>query len=359
MILLNEEAVTFDDVTMVPNYSAIKSRKEPSVENDFSYDIRDGFVSIGFKLNIPIIASPMNTVCEHQMAKTMLGIGGDGVIHRYMSIEKQLEQVLSCKLYSNSSDMPFFAIGATGDYFERAVELYKAGINKFCIDVANGDSEVSVQAVEKIKKSFDCILMAGNVCTVDGYMRLAARGADMIRVGIGSGAMCKTRVVSGHGVPQLTALMWAAQAKKNYPRSIIVSDGGIRNSGDMVKALAIADCVMLGSLLAGTTEAPGQVIKEDGEEYKLYAGMASETGRSLSSWFDRDKTAYVPEGESIRLKCKGSVVNVVNDLISSVKVGMSYAGALNLKELKEKSVFIRVTNNGSVEGQPQMHREKK
>jgi IMP dehydrogenase len=337
MRFLQEEAVTFDDVTMVPNYSGIKSRKEPDVS----------FRKLG--LDIPIIAAPMNTVCEQKMAKAMRGSGGDGVIHRYMSIEEQINQIPQ---HTNAS-IPFFAVGATGDFLERTAELYKNNVRKFCIDVANGDSVASISAIIELKTKFsDITLMAGNVCTEESYGRLADAGADLIRVGVGSGAMCKTRTVTGHGVPQLTALLWAAKAKKTRPNSVIVSDGGIRNSGDLVKALAIADVVMLGSLLAGTDEAPGSIIKENGEEYKLYAGMASEDGRSLNNWFDREKTSFIPEGESVRLKCKGPVKNVLDGLVVGLRVGMSYAGAFNLEELKEKATFIKITSNGMIEGTP-------
>lgn len=353
MKLLNEEAITFDDVTLVPNYSNIKSRKDPvtAVFTNLPYEY-NGNVGNHYALTIPIIASPMNTVCESDMASKMLSLGADGVIHRYMSIGHQMHCLDMCYEKMKGEDLPFFAIGATGDYLERFHDLYKSGARKFCVDVANGDSEASLNAVETIKNKYDCLLMAGNVCTEDGYARLAERGADLIRVGVGSGAMCKTRVVSGHGVPQLTALLWAAKAKEKFPNTFIVSDGGIRNSGDLVKSLAIADIVMLGSLLAATQEAPGDIIKENGEQYKLYAGMASEDGRSLNNWFDRTKTSFVPEGESVRLKYKGPVEDVINELLGGLKVGMSYAGANNLGELKEKATFIRITNNGHIEGTP-------
>jgi IMP dehydrogenase len=339
--LLEEEAIKFDDVTLVPNYSTVKSRKEPDVSVE------------KLKLYVPVIAAPMNTVCEKTMAKTLLSYGADAVIHRYMSIEEQLSQAMDCNLDSSTPKMPFFAIGATGDYLERAKKLYDSGVRKFCIDVASGDSESCINAVKTLKSLVpDVVVMAGNVCTASGYANLAKAGTDLIRVGVGSGAMCKTRVVTGHGVPQLTALLWAAKAQQDFPNTVMISDGGIRTSGDIVKALAIADVVMLGSLLAGTDEAPGQIIKENGEEYKLYAGMASEDGRSLNNWFDREKTSFIPEGESVRLKCKGPVINILDGLIGSLKVGMSYAGASSLRELKEKATFIRVTNNGAIEGTP-------
>jgi IMP dehydrogenase len=334
---LEEEAVTFDDVTLVPNYSTVKSRKEPDVS----------VANLGLK--IPIFAAPMNTVCEAEMALQMNDLGGMGVIHRYMSVEDQIEQYY--RFWGR--EQPFFAIGATGDALPRAKKLYDVGVRRFCIDVASGDSESCISAVKLLKSLVpDVIIMTGNVCTMTGYANLASAGADLIRVGVGSGAMCKTRVVTGHGVPQLTALLWAAKAKKDYPRTTLISDGGIRSSGDLVKALAIADVVMLGSLLAGTTEAPGEIFKENGEEYKLYAGMASEDGRSLNSWFDREKTSFIPEGESVRLKLKGPVANIIDNLVGGLKVGMSYAGASSLAELREKATFIKVSQSGLFEGTP-------
>lgn len=340
MKILNEEAVTFDDVTLVPNYSTVKSRKDPDVS------------SAG--LEIPIVAAPMNTVCEYRMARKLDQLGGIGVIHRYMSIENQLSQLWDFwDTDKSKEDLPFFAIGATGDFLERAAELYKNDVRKFCIDVASGDSESCVNAVIALRKNApDAVIMAGNVCTKEGYERLAEAGTNWIRVGVGSGAMCKTRVVTGHGVPQITALMWAAKAKEKYPDTVLVSDGGTRTSGDIVKALAIADVVMLGSLLAGTEEAPGETKVVAGKSFKLYAGMASEDGRALNSWFDRSKTSFVPEGEAVLLPYKGPVGPVLDNLMGGLKVGMSYAGALNLKELREKATFIKITANGMVEGTP-------
>jgi len=345
MKFLKEDALTFDDVTLVPNYSEIRSRKQPDVS----------FSCKGLHLDIPIIAAPMNSVCEYAMAYKLKKMGATGVIHRYMSIEEQLQQLWNfweTDIYEQ--DLPFFAIGATGDYLERFEELYKNGVRKFCIDVASGDSIACIEAVKNIRKINDVLLMAGNVCTQEGCERLAQEGANMIRVGVGSGAACTTRIVSGHGVPQLTALMNALKAKEKYPDMIIVSDGGHKKSGDLVKSLAIADVVMLGSLLSATKESPGETLKdhETGEEYKIFCGMASEAGRAMNDWFDREKTSFIPEGESMRIKYKGSVKDIIDNLVGGLKVGMSYCGANNLQELKEKAVFQRVTQNGYHEGTP-------
>lgn len=345
MIFSNKKGLTFDDVTLVPDHSTVMSRSAPST-----------LTKVGiFSLKIPIIAAPMNTVCEFNMSRALEKLGASSVIHRYMSIEDQVNQAkCHAQLFIDSKfEYPFFAIGANGDFFERAKALHEIGINKFCIDVANGDSVYSISAIKKIAQSIpDAIIMAGNVCTGEGFARLADAGADLIRVGVGSGAMCKTRIVTGHGVPQLTALILAEEARRRFPRVGIISDGGIRSSGDIVKALAIADFVMLGSLLAGTDEAPGDIIKENGEQYKLYAGMASEDGRALGNWFDERKTSFVPEGESTKLKYKGSVTKIIEDLVAGLKVGMSYAGALDLNQLKLHAQFMEVTSAGAIEGTP-------
>jgi len=194
--------------------------------------------------------------------------------------------------------------------------------------------------------------MAGNVCTYDGAMRLAKAGANLLRVGVGPGAVCKTRMVTGHGVPQLSALEECVSIQKFYDVTII-ADGGIRSSGDIVKALAIgADTVMLGSLLAGTSDTPGETHKnpETGMLYKYYHGMASTEGRA--SWYDRAKTSYVPEGESIKVPYKGDTNKIIDELMGGLRSGMSYSGAGNLKELWKNACWMRVTPSGWREGTP-------
>ncbi len=335
------QSFTFDDFTLVPQFSTIKSRKEPDVS----------FENKKYEQKVPIIASPMNTVTETEMAVAMLEIGAQAVIHRYLSIEDQTKMCVD--IIQRHSNNFFAAIGATGDFKERAQELYRVGVRRFCVDVANGHSQTCIEAVEYLKSKYgDILVMAGDVCSWDGTMRLAAAGTDLVRVGIGSGSMCTTRVVTGHGVPQLSTLEECAAAKKTYPNLVIIADGGIKRSGDIVKALAIgADIVMVGSLLSGTVETPGNIIEENGKRYKYYAGMASELGRS--GWFETTKTNWVPEGVSTKVPYMGkSAKMVVEELIGGLRVGMSYSDARNIRELQEKAEWRRITSFGYIEGTP-------
>jgi len=337
------KAYTFDDLMLVPQHSTIRSRKEPSTG-----------VNLGGTLfDIPIISAPMNTVTEHEMTLTMASIGAGSVLHRYMSIEDQISQVKKSALGLYS---PWVAVGATGDFFERTQELWNVGVKRFCIDVANGHSEVCIDAVKCLIKKFgDSInIMAGNVCTSEGAINLAEAGVDIIRVGIGPGSMCTTRLVTGFGVPQLTAIQDCSKIKftRSLPNISIVADGGIRNAGDIVKALAMgADAVMIGGMLAGTDETPGETEDApDGRLYKYYHGMASEQGRG--EWFNKSATSFVPEGSSTKVWHKGEAKKIVQRLVDSLKVGMSFAGARNLQELRENAQFIEVSENGRIEGTP-------
>jgi len=367
------QAFTFDDFIIVPQYSKIKSRKDPDISTNIP----------GFKYNIPIVASPMNTVTEAEMIITMAKLGGVGVLHRYMSVASQLEIVQ--EVYERLSDAglpsvmdgtPLFyaAVGANGDVEERVIALSEAGVRGFCVDVANGHNELSVLAVRAIRRlNPEARIMAGNVCTFGGAHRLAEAGANSIRVGIGPGSMCTTRQVTGHGVPQLSAIEDCAKIKsiegvqevcgslkaaKNhgyhtvFPDVAIVADGGIKRSGDIIKALAIgADAVMLGSLLAGTQETPGEWLDEEDGLYKYYHGMASEAGRAR--WFTKAKTGSPPEGVSKKILYRGrSAEKVIQSLCSSVKVGLSFSGARTVPELQEKARWRRISPAGFIEGTP-------
>lgn len=342
-------AYTFDDITIVPQHSTIESRKRP----DLSTKVK------GFNYQTPIISAPMNTITEKDMLVVMAKLGGAGVLHRYMTAEEQINIFnasvgeISSLGITNPSNHIFVAIGQTGEQFNRAGQLYEEGIRRFCVDVANGHNNLCIRAVEMLKKNFpDVYLMAGNVCTYNGAYNLAQAGADCLRVGVGNGSMCSTRQVTGHGVPQATALDQCCAIKKHYPEVAILADGGIRKSSDVVKSLAIgADAVMIGSLISGTLEAPGELIEENGKLYKYYSGMASKEGRS--KWFDRSKAGMVPEGVSKKIHFTGrSAEKVISDLCSSVKVGLSYSGANNIKELRERVEFRAVTGAGYIEGTP-------
>ena len=346
MNIIETEALTFDDVTIVPVLSESTSRKDgvtTTMLGSTSY-------------SIPILASPMNTVTEAEMAIAMSRIGAGAIVHRYNSIADQVRIAavgFNVARPNKALGSTFFAVGAAGDFLERAKALQDVGVTKFCVDVANGHSRICIKAVYELVKILgdDVDIMAGCVCTADGVERLAKHGAGIIRVGIGPGSMCTTRLVTGFGVPQITAVRDCAKAKDLYSVSI-VSDGGIREAGDIVKAIAAgADAVIIGGLLAGTEQTPGATIKsETGELYKYYHGMASEEGRG--SWFDPAATNYVPEGASTKVPFRGDAEKVVKSLAGGLQVGMSFANAKTLQELRENAIFRRVTDNGRKEGNP-------
>jgi IMP dehydrogenase len=336
-----KEAFTFDDFILVPNHSTIKSRKDPDISVNLP----------GLSLSSAMISAPMNTITEKNMILAMAEEGASSVLHRFMSLEEQL--FISKVAIDRGIDNFWVAVGATKDYLERVLELKKIGVNNFCVDVANGHSEICVSAVKSIMQKISNVnIFAGNVCTAEGAYRLAEVGASVIRIGIGPGSMCSTRIVTGHGLPQLSAIEECASIKKQFPQVAIVADGGIRSSGDITKALAIgADAVMIGSLLKATTETPGEIIEEGGKLYKYYSGMASEEGRA--NWFDVNETGFVPEGVSAKVLYENkSVKDVMKKIIGGLKVGMSYAGASNIKELQEKTQWRRVTQAGQIEGTP-------
>lgn len=328
--------MTYDDIYMTPLYSEVLSR------HNVSTYVEKG--DLGFKL--PIIASPMDTVCEDNMAIKMAEHGGLGFIHRYNSIPQQVELIKKCKGYNVGA-----AIGATKDFLERAEELYSAGCNMFCIDVAHGNHIYVKNAIEALRKKFgdNIRIMAGNVAEGGATLNLISWGADMIRIGVGGGSCCTTRVRTGHGVPNVTSVLDSAKAAEHKKDVFFVADGGIRSSGDIVKALALgADMVMLGSLLAGTEEAPGQtIIGEDGKQYKAFKGMASKEAQD--SW--RGKVS-VAEGVSSRVPCKGPVENILNDLKKGVQSGLSYSGVSNIKEFRKKVNFGIQSSASIREGLP-------
>ena len=241
--------VTFDDVLLVPQYSEVKSRKDVSTFSRLSNHIA---------LDIPIISANMDTITDFNMALSMGLQGGLGIIHRFMSIEQQ-SQIVN-KLHNLGHEMLSAAVGIHEEDKNRVEKLVESGVNAICVDIAHGDSKGCIDMIKWIERSYPKIdLIAGNVCTADGALRLANAGANVIKVGVGAGSICITRVISGFGVPQLTAIMDISEALETCDASII-ADGGIRGSNDIVKALAAgASSVMLGNLLSGTEETPGEI----------------------------------------------------------------------------------------------------
>lgn len=333
----NKEHLSFDDILLIPQQSDIASRKDVSLRSALG----TGSNSIGLRL--PIIAAPMDTVCEWEMASEIRKAGGMGIIHRYMDVNLQSNQI---KIAKALNGVVGGSVGARGNFIEDALTLANAGASLILIDVANGHSEYAIEATKQLRKTFgnQMHIMAGNVATWEGYARLVDAGADSVRVGIGGGSACTTRVVSGHGVPTLSSIM-EIMSKADYKKDpAVIADGGIRNSGDAAKALAAgAKALMVGRALAGTDESPGEII--DG--YKTFRGMASreaqEAGRGVVSGV---------EGISTTVKHIGSVHNILNDFRSGISSALSYTGVDNLFDFYSESMYNRVSSNSLNETKP-------
>ena len=467
-----KEGLTFDDVLLVPKYSDITSRTQTNLSTKLSRNI---------SLNIPFVSANMDTVTESSMAVAMARAGGIGIIHRFLTIQEQANEVLKVKrsgsvmienpytisldksiqdaqeyaedkeisgllvvdsdsklvgivterdlLFANLSgnirdimtkdvvtakpgvtlddakqllhqhrieklpivddsglitglitskditintDFPNAskdkkgsplvgaAVGVKGDFLERSESLLDAGVDVLVVDIAHGHSENAISTIKNIKKAFpDCELIAGNIATAQGAEDLIKAGVDAVKVGVGSGSICITRVITGSGVPQLTAVMDCAKVGLDYGVPII-SDGGTRTSGDATKALASgASSVMVGSMLGGTDESPGTVLTKNGKRFKVYRGMASlaasigrkskETG---SFSFDDDLNDYVAEGVEAMVPYKGTVVDILKQLSGGVRSGLSYCGAHSITQMQENAEFIKMSRAGFAESQP-------
>lgn len=324
---LLQKTLSFDDVLLIPQKSDIKSRKEV----DLTSEIREK------KFKLPIISSPMDTVTGPTMATAMAEHGGFGILHRYNSIEQQVGLVKQVK-----ADCTAAAIGVTGDFLERSHALVESGVFLLCIDVAHGHHLNVKNAIESLKNKFgdDISIMAGNVATAEAFSDLEDWGADIIRVGVGGGSICSTRIRTGHGIPTLHSVLLAARSAK---RAAVVADGGIKSAGDAVKCFAVgADFVMLGSILAGTDESPGQILQNnEGGKYKVYRGMASVEAQV--EW--RGKASSL-EGISTTIPYKGPVSSVLNSLGKNIRSGLSYSGARSLKDFANKAQMVRQTQAG-------------
>ena len=468
------EGVTFDDVLLVPKYSKITSRSDTDLSTKLSKNI---------SLNIPLISANMDTVTESSMAVTVAREGGIGIIHRFLTIQQQVNEVLKVKRsgsiiienpytinseltikdafsimnekqvsgllvtdsnskiigilterdvlfesshssklvkelmtkdvvtaklgvdleqvkeilkhnrieklpivddnnhvkglitsqdISNLEKYPYAskdkkgrplvgsAVGVKGDFMERSEALINAGADVLVVDIAHGHSENAINTVKNIKKAFpDCELIAGNVATAHGTEDLIKAGVDAVKVGVGSGSICITRVITGSGVPQLTAVYDCAKVGNDHGIPII-SDGGTRNSGDATKALAAgASSIMVGSILGGTDESPGSTITKNGKRFKIYRGMASlaasmgrrskETGTfELAD----DLNDYVAEGVEAMVPYKGSVTEIITQITGGIRSGLSYCGASNIKQMQENAEFIKISRAGFAESQP-------
>lgn len=467
------EGLTFDDVLLIPKRSPIISRSQTNLKTRLSRNIN---------LNIPVISANMDTVTESPMAIALAREGGIGIIHRFMTIQDQVDEVLKVKRSESvmieqpytisidssvgyakkimndfgisglliekdkklagiitkrdllfetnfennissvmSKDVVFAemgttiekakyilhknrieklpiidkdkhiiglitskdilkmeefpnaskdkkgrllvgaAVGVKGDYLERTEALLDAGADVMVVDIAHGHSDNAINCVHLIKKAFkDCELIAGNIATGHGTEDLIKAGVDAVKVGVGSGSICITRVITGSGVPQLTAILDSVKIAKEYEIPVI-SDGGIRNSGDLTKALAAgSSSVMVGSLLGGTDESPGKTLVKNGKKYKIYRGMASfyaslgrkyrEEGQQIIE--SEDLNDYVPEGVEAMVSYKGSVVEIIRQLVGGLRSGLSYCGAKTINEMQQNAEFVRITTAGYIESQP-------
>jgi IMP dehydrogenase len=355
MKILKNKAISFDDIILVPQHSDIKSRSEIDTSVRIQHENKKEI-----KFSIPIISSPMSTVTEAHMCNAIRSQGGLGIIHRYNSIEYQA-RLLS---FVNDTEAKSAAIGVTGDYKERLAALVEKGLNIVCIDIAHGDHIMMEKAIEFIRSEYnDLFVIAGNVASASAYKRLAYAGAHGVRTSVGSGSICTTRIQTGHGMPTLQAVIDITEARKdlintddNVVTPFVIADGGIKNSGDIVKSLAAgADFVMLGSMLSGTKETPGKIIlNSEGKKIKRYNGMASKLAQK--NW----KGSYSSiEGVSSYVPYKGTISKVINEIMSNVRSGMSYTGSRTLKSLRDDSIAIIQTSSSHAEGSPHIFNRNK
>jgi IMP dehydrogenase len=354
-----KRALTYDDILLVPKYSEIETRSSINLST---------LVSRRYGLLRPYVASCMDTVCEYEMAIKMVELGGVGCIHRFMTVDEQCEQVSKVLEYitnnhmyeewgvmyddwhSEIPDIPIMvAVGVSESDIVRAHRLVSCGANIILIDVAHGHHINVKKMIDYLRKTLPSKvdIIAGNISTEESAIDLCEWGADGLRVGIGGGSLCTTRIQTGHGVPNITSIIDCVKGSK-VP---VMADGGIRSSGDIAKALSIgADCVMLGSLLAGTKESPGKIItKDDGLLCKKYRGSASLETKSTHG----QSTKHV-EGESTFIPYKGSVDIIIEKLTDGVKSALSYSGSNTIKTFQLKSEVVEITSSGMVESKPHL-----
>ena len=358
-----KKGLTFDDVLLIPAESHV-------LPNEVDLSVQ---LAKNIKLNVPFISAGMDTVTESSMAIAMALQGGMGVVHKNMSIQAQAGEVSTVKGVSLAGNfdkaatddqnrlLVAAAVGVTSDTFERAEALLKVDADAIVIDTAHGHSAGVLRKIAEIRDHFpDVTLIAGNVATAEGTKALFDAGVDVVKVGIGPGSICTTRVVAGVGVPQITAIYDAASVAREYGKTII-ADGGIKYSGDIVKALAAGgNAVMLGSMFSGTTEAPGDVFEDNGKKYKAYRGMGSvgamaQSHGSSDRYFQggvNEANKLVPEGIEARVEYKGDVADIIFQMVGGLRSGMGYCGAPDIQTLIDKAQFVQITNAGLRESHP-------
>lgn len=339
--------LTYDDVLLVPRRSSVRSRQQVNLNTRLSRRI---------ELGMPVVAANMDTVCGAEMAAAMAKLGGAGIIHRFLPVAHHADEVRRAK--QAAGDLPIgAAVGTDHDMIDRARAVTDAGATALVLDIAHGHAEHAIAGVERLKDTFpDIDVIAGNVATAQGAADLVAVGADAIKVGVGPGGVCTTRLVAGVGVPQLTAVSDVVNAGLGVP---IIADGGIRTSGDIAKALAVgADTVMIGSMFAGTKESPGEVEQSDRGLVKRVRGMASKEAvehRAARAGEELDDEYFeqrAPEGVEGLVPYKGEVRKLIGQMMAGVKSAMSYNDATDLASFRANAQFVRVTQSGLRENHP-------
>ncbi|QDK45412.1 guanosine monophosphate reductase [Bdellovibrio sp. ZAP7] len=324
------KGLTFDDVLIIPARSDVRSRRDPQLTTK---------VTRNFTMDTPIISANMDMVTEYDMALAMHQLGGMGILHRFLPIEEQAAQAR--RLKEAGLKLISASVGVGEEFKTRSKALVESGVNIITIDIAHGHSVQMMETMKWLKDTYPKVdLIAGNMATPDAAHDLIEAGADAIKVGIGPGSMCTTRIITGCGVPQLTAIALCAEVAASHGVPVI-ADGGIRTSGDMVKAFAAgASTVMLGSMLSGTIETPGEI--KNGK--KQYRGMASKSAQD--SWRGGVPEGMAPEGESTQVNVKGHVKDVIHEVTGGIRSGMSYINATSIAEIKEKALFMEMSSNG-------------
>ena len=338
-----KEALTFDDVLLVPRYSSILP-SETNLHSDLGYNL---------KLKIPFISSAMDTVTESTMAIAIAQKGGLGIIHRNLSIKDQSKEIRKVK---KKNLLVGAAVGTGSDELIRIKSAIDENVDLIVIDTAHGHSEKVIKILSKIKKlNLKTPICVGNIATAEAALKLYNEGADILKVGIGPGSICTTRMIAGIGVPQISAVLEIKKSMKNKNIKII-SDGGIKFSGDIVKGIAAgADAIMMGSIFAGTEESPGKKYKYKNKFYKSYRGMGSIGAMSAGSsnrYFQKnhkDKSKFVPEGVEARVIYKGSVNKILYQLQGGLRSSMGYIGAKRIFEIQKKAKFVKITKAGFYE----------
>ncbi len=338
-----KEALTFDDVLLVPRYSSVLP-SETNLQTDLGHNL---------KLKIPFLSSAMDTVTESNMAIAIAKKGGLGIIHRNLSITDQTNEI---KRVKNKNLLVGAAVGTNIEDLIRVKSIIDVGVDLIVIDTAHGHSDKVIKMLSKIKKiNIKKPICVGNIATAEAALKLYNEGADILKVGIGPGSICTTRMIAGIGVPQISAVLDVKKIMKNKKVKII-SDGGIKFSGDIVKAIAAgADAIMMGSIFAGTEESPGKKYKYKNKFYKAYRGMGSIGAMSAGSsnrYFQKnhkDKSKFIPEGVEARVVFKGKVDKILYQLQGGLRSSMGYIGAKKIYEIQKKAKFVKITKAGFYE----------